>query len=151
MRKQKLCEHHNAITRFGFSIIHGRDHADESAICPVARDGVHYHPELARVFAGNNPAVALIPIKNQFLILVPLDHVFVDYNLAPTGNGDRSVSEMNRLPAGPRQAIFWRMNGVSRPLAGVVPDIKLNGHVSPLEIDAIRVVADAHGLHGTRW
>src|SRR4029077_17746897 len=106
-----------------FTIIHGRVYADQSTISTIARDSICHHPEFTPVFTGDNPATTLIPIEHQLFVLLMLDHIFVNDDLAPIWKGDRGISGMNRVPTRSRQTILRRMNRVTGSLTRVIADI----------------------------
>src|SRR5712675_616228 len=102
MRKENLRKTHKSSMRVRFTVVHGRDQADQSTVSAVARNGVRDHPELAIVFTGNDSAATVVPVKNQSLIYVLLNYILVHNNFGSSWNRERDVSGMNRIPTGSR-------------------------------------------------
>src|SRR6202167_5978731 len=98
----------------GLIVVYRCNQTNEGAIGSIPRNRVSHHPKFARIFTGDDSPSTLIPIKDQLLILVLLDHIFIHDNLAPSRNVDCGEPRMDGIPARSWQTIFRRMDCVAR-------------------------------------
>ena len=107
--------------RLRFPVVHGCIQTDQSTIRTVSINGIRLIENLPEI-RWLSLATALIPIKDQMFIHIFMDHIFVDYNMAPVWTRNRGIPGMNRIPAGSGQTVLRRMNGVSGSLANVIAE-----------------------------
>src|SRR5437764_14054542 len=73
-----------ALLGVSFSVVNRGDQPHQRSISAVQPDSIDHHPDLACIFAGDNPASALVPVKNEPLIGALGHQVFVDFDRRTT-------------------------------------------------------------------
>src|SRR5687768_11345833 len=99
-----------------------RDDPYEGAVASSAADGIDGGPQLARVLAGDDPTVTLIPVPNHLTLRALFDHHFVDHDRAvATAARDLKLDPpaLGRLPTAPWQAVQRRVDGIAFTLTAV--------------------------------
>src|SRR5438094_1489498 len=67
-----------------FPVVNRRHQSHQRTIGAVQPDSVNHHPHLARIFAGDDPSAALIPVKNEALVGALGHQILVDFDGSST-------------------------------------------------------------------
>ncbi len=97
----------------------GHRNSDDGRRSTVLQKGVAGKKNLAHVFAGDNPTLGLIPIKNQPSLTGIRDRIFVDLK-APAVRLDIGLPVIPNLPAGSRKAMLGRVHALPGTLFSVI-------------------------------
>src|SRR5271165_2324639 len=96
----------------------------QRSIGTVQAQRVVYQIEFAPEFAGHDPAVRLVPVKDELFIQILADDIQVNGDLSPIIERHFVNAGLFWLPARGRHTILGGVNAGASPLAAEVADVQ---------------------------
>src|SRR5215470_686541 len=88
----------------------------EGAVSTIQPDRIGNEKNLGPIFAGRDPAMRLIPIEHEIPVISVSNNIAVNRYRCAVWPDNRNAIRLDRRPAGPREAVLWRMDGVAGAL-----------------------------------
>ena len=129
LESRKQCLHELRDTLFGGTFVALRwqnwtDDTHQRGVRPIEAHCVVDHEQLAPILARHDAPMRLVPIGDNLLVCSLLNNESVHHNwLNSARDVNGGAGGLDRLPAGSRNAVQRRVNGVAFALALVVADI----------------------------